>query len=541
MSDSRDNKDYGDFRAFQDYETSRDDASPTPQSAPTVESTQKTENAPTTESTQTAESAPPADSAQSLFATLFPENADSTPTSQNAPPSAGRDEPDAFAQFFFCLAKYGIILAIISGGSLCRLATEDSDRYDRVDRPAFPRVVDAPPERTERDASSTSENAPPIPNFLDDLHERLEISRRLSAPIVDGKLDVDAIRNPDFGRLLVEKASEAGEWSRAPVPKLRAPQDANWSDDAERPGGTLQTLTLYDGRLSRDVDLRFRWIPGSAADVTHRDANDAVQRQTAVERGFWLLETETTEKIVFRLEANDSRFAPTNERGSILAISGRRARPLLFAFPARVDFEEARRLCERLNSLEGKPDGFAFRLPTEAEWERACRAGTTTAFNVGDRLTFRDAVFAEPDASYRPNGSGNVGLFKPNAWGLYDMHGNLAEWTTAVENAPNTDVSDAEPTFVLRGGSFDSTVDACASSAREVVASRREARKRLDAGFRIALAPVDDSETPETDAENQPVETPQVADAEDETNETPQVAVAENEPTETPESAPVAE
>jgi hypothetical protein len=124
------------------------------------------------------------------------------------------------------------------------------------------------------------------------------------------------------------------------------------------------------------------------------------------------------------------------------------------------------------------------------------------------------------------------------------MHGNLAEWTTAVENAPNAenaDVSDAESTFVLRGGSFDTTVDACASSAREVVASRREARKRLDAGFRIALAPVDEPETPETDAENQPVETPQVADAEDETNETPQVAVAENEPTETPESASGAE
>jgi len=531
MSASRDNKDYGDFRAFQNYETPRDDVSPSPQSA---------QSAVPPESPQTAESAPPADSAQSLFATLFPENAESTPTSQNAPPSAGRAEPNVFAQFLFYGVKYGLILAIFGGGGLCRLA-KDSNRCDRVDESTFPRVVDAPPERTERDASSTSENAPPIPNFLDDLHERVEIARRLSAPTVDGKLDVDAIRKADFGRLLVEKASEAGEWSRAPVPKLRAPQDANWSDDAERPGGTLQTITLYDGRLSRDVDLRFRWIPGSAADGTHRDANDAVQRQTAVERGFWLLETETTEKIVFRLEANDSRFAPTNERGSILAISGRRARPLLFAFPARVDFEEARRLCERLNSLEGKPDGCEFRLPTEAEWERACRAGTTTAFNVGDRLTFRDAVFAEPDASYRPNGSGNVGLFKPNAWGLYDMHGNLAEWTTAVENAPNTDVSDAEPTFVLRGGSFDSTVDACASSAREVVASRREARKRLDAGFRIALAPVDDPETPETDAENQPVETPQVADAEDETNETPQVAVAENEPTETPESAPVAE
>ena len=511
MFDSRDDKNYGDFRAFQDYETPRDDASPTPQNSQTAESTQTTENAPTAESTQTTENAP---------------TAESTRTSQNAPPSARRDEPGVFAQILFYSVKYGLILAIFGGGGLCRLATEDSDRYNQVDEWTFPRVVDAPPERTERDASSTSENAPPIPYLFGDLHEHVEIARRLSAPTVDGKLDVDAIRKADFGRLLVEKASEAGKWSQAPVPKLRAPQDANWSDNGERSGGTLQTLTLYDGDSSRNVDLRFRWIPGSAADGTGRDATAAVQGQATVERGFWLLETETTEKIVFRLEAHNtpfSLFSLPNDQTSILALSGRRARPLLFAFPARVDFEEARRLCEQLNSLEGKPDGFAFRLPTEAEWERACRAGTTTPFNVGEELTFRDAVFAEPDASYHLNGSGNVGLFKSNAWGLYDMHGNLAEWTTAVENAPNTDVSDAEPTFVLRGGSFDSTVDACASSAREVVASRREARKRLNAGFRIALAPVDDPETPETDAENQPVETPQVA-------------VAENQPVESPET-----
>lgn len=526
MSDSRDNKNYGDFRAFQDYETPRDDASPTPQnpqtdeSAPPAESTQRTENAPTAESTQTAESAPPADSAQSLFATLFPENADSTQTSQNASP----DEPNVFAQILFYLVKYGIILAIFGGGGLCRLA-KDSNRYAQIDESTFPRVVDAPPEQAKRDASSPSENKPR--RSIDELNERMELSRRFDAPIVDGEPDVDAIRNGDLGRLLSEKASEAGKWSQAPVPKLRASQDANWRDDAERPGGTLQTLTLYDNLPSRDVELRFRWIPGSATDGTYRDADAAVQGQATVERGFWLLETETTEKIVFRLATKSSsplRSNPWLNASSLPLVSSlaRAARPLLFAFPARVDAEEARRFCEQLNSLEGKPDGCEFRLPTEAEWEHACRAGTTTPFNVGEELTFRDAVFAEPDAAYRPNSSGNVGLFPPNAWGLYDMHGNLAEWTTAVENAPNADVSDASPTFVLRGGSFDSTVDACASSAREVVASRVEARKRLDAGFRIALAPVDEPETPEAD-------------------KMPQEADAENEPTETPESASGAE
>jgi formylglycine-generating enzyme required for sulfatase activity len=62
-----------------------------------------------------------------------------------------------------------------------------------------------------------------------------------------------------------------------------------------------------------------------------------------------------------------------------------------------------------------------YRLPTEAEWEYACRAGTTTLYNTGDNLT-------PSQANYQRAGTTPVGSFAPNGWGLYDMHGNVREW-----------------------------------------------------------------------------------------------------------------
>ena len=91
---------------------------------------------------------------------------------------------------------------------------------------------------------------------------------------------------------------------------------------------------------------------------------------------------------------------------------------------ASVSWNDATAFCQRLTDQKGE----SYRLPTEAEWEYACRAGTTTSWSFGD-----DEEQLGQYAWFRGNASGEqyvhkVGLKKPNPWGLYDMHGNAWEW-----------------------------------------------------------------------------------------------------------------
>jgi formylglycine-generating enzyme required for sulfatase activity len=107
-------------------------------------------------------------------------------------------------------------------------------------------------------------------------------------------------------------------------------------------------------------------------------------------------------------------------------------------FPVgNVNFAEAEAFCHKLTELGRQsgvlPQDWEFRLPTEAQWEYACRAGTTTATSFGDKLSSKQANFkgkpyngAEPGPSL--GRAAIVGSYPANAWGLYDMHGNTFEW-----------------------------------------------------------------------------------------------------------------
>jgi formylglycine-generating enzyme required for sulfatase activity len=142
-----------------------------------------------------------------------------------------------------------------------------------------------------------------------------------------------------------------------------------------------------------------------------------------------------------------------------------------------VSWEAACQFCERLSSHLGR----YFRLPSEAEWEYACRAGTTMDFHFGETLTSDLANYngeftyrAEPKGVYR-HATTQVGSFPPNAFGLFDMHGNLWEWCADVwhdsyTGAPDDGrawISDGHSSDrVARGGCWHDTPDVCRSATR---------------------------------------------------------------------------
>jgi formylglycine-generating enzyme required for sulfatase activity len=130
----------------------------------------------------------------------------------------------------------------------------------------------------------------------------------------------------------------------------------------------------------------------------------------------------------------------------------------------QVSFDDATDFCKKLSLLDNRE----YRLPTEAEWEYACRAGSLGTFAGSGEL--------DTMGWYKRNSSGKlhiVGLMQPNRWGLYDMHGNVAEWVldSFIPYLGLDDVSDPfhqvnDGTQAVRGGSAFDVTSACRSASR---------------------------------------------------------------------------
>jgi len=185
----------------------------------------------------------------------------------------------------------------------------------------------------------------------------------------------------------------------------------------------------------------------------------------------------------------------------------------------------ARRLTERAKREGNLPAGYEYRLPTEAEWEYACRAGTTTALPSGpivilgkhhspslsklawyggnSSMGFSGRGFATTDWPEKESpgglaGTRSVGSRDPNPWGLSDMLGNVAEWTYDTKDERYLGGKASDPlnfwgsdqrNRVIRGGSYFSEARFCRAAARQ---EGRPATRNMQVGFRVCLAPVID-------------------------------------------------
>ena len=168
----------------------------------------------------------------------------------------------------------------------------------------------------------------------------------------------------------------------------------------------------------------------------------------------------------------------------------------------QVSWDDAVAFCKKLSDLpEEKKAGRVYRLPTEAQWEYACRAGSKTAYSFDDEEGLLPVYgWFIRNSSQRTH---TVGLLEPNAWGLYDMHGNVWEWCSDWhEEYPKGAVSDPSGPRegsgrVSRGGGWGLVAAFCRSASRNWYDP--SFRDNRDNGFRVALSPSGIPHSPEAD------------------------------------------
>jgi len=260
---------------------------------------------------------------------------------------------------------------------------------------------------------------------------------------------------------------------------------------------TIRPGVAFENRLG----IKFVYIPpnsftmGSPSSEKGRDS-DEKQHRVAISRGFYMSVTEVTQGQWMRLMKNNpSAF---QDCGADCPVEN-------------VSWNNCREFTKKLNQYEDT-DRYEYRLPTEAEWEYACRAGSQTAFANGgisvtqcqidpnlDRMAWycANSGVKEPVSDLKPH---PVGLKQPSAWGLYDMHGNVQEWCRDAAESRNPwtgkigvitktyrdgmidPVSDKGSRRVFRGGGWSSPAKYCRCANRSCF---KPNARRNNIGFRI--------------------------------------------------------
>jgi formylglycine-generating enzyme required for sulfatase activity len=231
--------------------------------------------------------------------------------------------------------------------------------------------------------------------------------------------------------------------------------------------------------LGQGTILKFKWIPpgtftyGSVAGEPGQQRSDLPSTRVDITAGFYLAETEMTQQ---------QHHAITGKNPSSSRALGDNTRPV-----EQVSWRDLTGnggVLDRLNAaLSRQKFAYTADLPTEIEWEYACRAGTETGYNDGHNFSGDRDDSALVAIAHSLRGAGlsapaPTGKLKANAWGLYDMHGNVAEWAYSVKGRKDP---------VLRGGHYKIGPVHCRSASR--IELQSDTRPTDYTGYRLVLRP----------------------------------------------------
>lgn len=230
--------------------------------------------------------------------------------------------------------------------------------------------------------------------------------------------------------------------------------------------------------LTNSIGMQLKLIPAGSFNMGQIDGeSDERPHQVTLTKQFYLGVHEVTNAQWNRVMGNEG---PSKWKDN--------DRPV-----EQVSWHDAVEFCKRLSALpKERESGHVYRLPTEAEWEYACRAGTTTKYSCGeDRSRLGEHAWHGFNSG---NQTQAVCKKKPNPWGLYDMHGNVWEWvgdwygeygSGTVTDPQGPSVGGAS-VRVFRGGCWGSTTGNCRSANRNWYAPSNHYE---DLGLRLAMSP----------------------------------------------------
>ena len=234
--------------------------------------------------------------------------------------------------------------------------------------------------------------------------------------------------------------------------------------------------------ITNSIGMKLRLIPAGEFMMGSPEDGMAPQHKVRITKSFYVGVYEVTQAEYEKLMGeNPSRFSKGGGGAEEVSGEDTSSHPV-----ENVRWEDAVAFCERLSAEEGK----TYRLPTEAEWEYACRAGSTTRYSFGDdEESLGEYVWHTGNSDDKPH---SVGKKKPNAWGLHDMHGNVWEWCAdwyglyASEEVSDPSGPETGTSRVSRGGCWGSAAETCRAAFR--IGSEPWNRDD-DLGFRVAAVP----------------------------------------------------